>query len=55
MMSLHVRVAKVLLCSSKNGEILLANSNQLYFNNLVKTPCHKTSYRCPYRLNLTSQ
>src|SRR5262249_15015569 len=42
-------------CVSKNGGILLANSNQLYFNHLVKTPCHKMSYRCPYRLNLTSQ
>ena len=40
---------------SKKGGILLANSNQLYFNNLVKTLCHKTSYRCPHRLNLTSQ
>src|SRR5215470_13295674 len=40
---------------SKKGGILLANSNQLYFNNLVKSLCHKTSYRCPHRLNLTSQ
>jgi hypothetical protein len=38
-----------------NGRILLANSNQLYFNNLVKTPCHKTPYRCPHRLSLSSQ
>src|SRR5262249_38575028 len=40
---------------SIHGRILLANSNQLYFNNLVKTPCHKTSCRCPHRLHLTSQ
>ena len=33
----------------------MANSNQLYFNNLVKTLCHKTPYRCPHRLNLSSQ
>src|SRR4029434_2950069 len=38
-----------------NGRILLAHSNQLYFNNLVKTPCHKTPYRCPHRLSLSSQ
>jgi hypothetical protein len=31
------------------------NSNQWYFNNLVKRPCHKTPYRCPHRLNLSSQ
>ena len=43
------------LKSHKREGILLANSNQLYFNNLVKTPWHKTSYRCPHRLNLTSQ
>src|SRR5215217_8066221 len=43
-------------CSCKeNGRILLANSNQWYFNNLVKRPCHKTPYRCPHRLNLSSQ
>src|SRR5215475_433688 len=35
--------------------ILLANSNQWYFNILVKRPCHKTPYRCPRRLNLSSQ
>jgi hypothetical protein len=28
--------------SLKNVRILLANSNQRYFNNLVKRPCHKT-------------
>src|SRR4029450_1268567 len=39
----------------KNGGILLANSNHLYFNKLVKTPCHKTPYRCPHRLSLSSQ
>jgi hypothetical protein len=38
-----------------NGRILLANSNRLYFNNLVKIPCHKTPYRCPHRLSLSSQ
>src|SRR5678816_1850457 len=38
-----------------NGRILLANSNQWYFNKLVKIPCHKTPYRCPHRLNLSSQ
>jgi hypothetical protein len=38
-----------------NGRILLANSNQWYFNNLVKKPCHKTPYRCPHRLSLSSQ
>jgi hypothetical protein len=38
-----------------NGRILLENSNQWYFNNLVKRPCHKTPYRCPHRLNLSSQ
>src|SRR5262245_34393376 len=37
------------------GRILLANSNQRYFNKLVKIPCHKTPYRCPHRLNLSSQ
>src|SRR5215211_7731265 len=40
---------------SKNGRILLANSNQWYFNNLVKIPCHKTPYRCSHRLSLSSQ
>jgi hypothetical protein len=40
---------------ANNGRILLANSNQLYFNNLVKIPCHKTPYRCPHRLSLSSQ
>src|SRR5262249_35563712 len=40
---------------SKIGGILLANSNQWYFNSLVKRPCHKTPYRCPHRLNLSSQ
>src|SRR5262249_28249565 len=35
--------------------ILLANSNQWYFNNLVKNPCHKTHCRCPHRLNLSFQ
>src|SRR5215813_12845037 len=39
----------------QNGRILLANSNQWYFNKLVKIPCHKTPYRCPHRLNLSSQ
>ena len=38
----------------KNLPILLANSNQLYFNSLVKTPCHEMPYRCPHRLNLSS-
>jgi hypothetical protein len=33
----------------------LANSNQWYFNKLVKISCHKTPYRCPHRLNLSSQ
>jgi len=45
----------ILAAGSKTLPILLANSNQLYFNNLVKTLCRKTSYRCPHRLNLTSQ
>ena len=40
---------------SFKGQILLANSNQWYFNKLVKIPCHKTPYRCPHRLNLSSQ
>src|SRR5215216_106166 len=40
---------------SFKGRILLANSNQWYFNSLVKRPCHKTPYRCPHRLNLSSQ
>jgi hypothetical protein len=40
---------------AENGRILLANSNQWYFNNLVKKPCHKTPYRCPHRLNLSFQ
>jgi hypothetical protein len=35
--------------------ILLANPSQWYFNNLVKTSYHKTPYRCPYRLSLSSQ
>jgi len=39
----------------KNARILLANSNQWYFNNLVKKPCHKTHCRCPRRLNLSFQ
>src|SRR5215211_4753426 len=39
----------------KLAKILLANSNQWYFNKLVKIPCHKTPYRCPHRLNLSSQ
>src|SRR5262249_36584780 len=38
-----------------NTRILLANSNQWYFNNLVKKPCHKTHCRCPHRLNLSFQ
>ena len=42
-------------CCLNNGRILLANSNQWYFNKLVKKPCHKTPYRCPHRLNLSSQ
>jgi len=41
--------------SQKPSLILLANSNQWYFNNLVKKPCHKTHCRCPYRLNLSFQ
>ena len=40
---------------SQNPPILLANSNQWYFNNLVKRPCHKTPSRCPHRLNLSFQ
>ena len=40
---------------SQPSLILLANSNQWYFNNLVKKPCHKTPYRCPHRLNLSFQ
>jgi len=39
----------------ENPRILLANSNQWYFNKLVKISCHKTPYRCPHRLNLSSQ
>jgi hypothetical protein len=39
----------------KKGRILLANSNQWYFNSLVKKPCHKTHCRCPHRLNLSFQ
>jgi hypothetical protein len=39
----------------KGTPILLANSNQWYFNKLVKISCHKTPYRCPHRLNLSSQ
>src|SRR5215813_2398429 len=35
--------------------ILLANSNQWYFNSLVKKPCHKTHCRCSHRLNLSFQ
>jgi hypothetical protein len=35
--------------------ILLTNSNQWYFKKLVKMPCHKTPYRCPHRLNLSSR
>src|SRR5262245_46789927 len=38
-----------------NGRILLANSNQWYFNKLVTIPYRKTPYRCPHRLNLSSQ
>src|SRR4029434_8012497 len=41
--------------SHKTRMILLANPNQRYFNNLVKTSYHKTPYRCPYRLSLSSQ
>ena len=33
----------------------MANSNQWYFNKLVKRPCHKTPYRYPHRLNLSFQ
>ena len=33
----------------------MANSNQWYFNNLVKKPCHETHCRCPHRLNLSFQ
>src|SRR5262245_46430669 len=40
---------------SKSSLILLANSNQWYFNNLVKNPCHKTHCWCPHRLNLSFQ
>ena len=43
------------LLVSQNARILLANSNQWYFNNLVKRPCHKTPYRCPHRFNLSFQ
>src|SRR5215471_18398294 len=42
-------------CVSKNGWILLANSNQWHFNNLVKKPCHETHCRCPHRLHLSFQ
>src|SRR5262249_20324506 len=35
------------------ARILLANSNQWYFNNLVKNPCHKTHCRCPHHLKLS--
>jgi hypothetical protein len=45
----------VLWLYTKTARILLANSNQWYFNKLVKIPCHKTPYRCPHRLNLSSQ
>jgi hypothetical protein len=47
-------VVQMIYCTN-NGRILLANSNQRYFNKLVKIPCHKTPYRCPRRLNLSSQ
>ena len=40
---------------NNNVRILLANSNQWYFNSLVKKPCHKTHGRCPHRLNLSFQ
>src|SRR5215468_9974110 len=40
---------------SKPSVILSANSNQWYFNSLVKKPCHKTHCRCPRRLNLSFQ
>jgi hypothetical protein len=40
---------------SKKGEILLANSNRRYFNNLVKKPRHETHCQCAYRLNLSFQ
>ena len=40
---------------SQNPQILLANFNQWYFNNLVKKPRHKTHCRCPHRLNLSFQ
>src|SRR2546428_12660925 len=43
------------LVSRENDRILLANYNPWYFNSLVKTPCRKTPYRCPHRLNLSSQ
>src|SRR5215471_6454423 len=36
-----------------NARILLANSNQWHFNNLVKKPCHEMHYQCPHRLNLS--
>src|SRR5437764_9815474 len=49
------KVRLVICCVSLNHRILLANSNQWYFNKLVKIPCHKTPYRCPHRLNLSSQ
>src|SRR4029450_2051918 len=42
-------------CREGKEPILLANSNQWYFNKLVKIPCHKTPYRCLHRLNLCSQ
>ena len=40
---------------SQNPQILLANFNQWYFNNLVKKPRHKTHCRCPHRLDLSFQ
>src|SRR5215471_11642480 len=39
----------------KKPRILLANSNQWHFNNLVKKPCHETHCRCPHRLHLSFQ
>ncbi len=43
------------LTTFRNIRILLANPNQQDFNNLVETPCLKTPYWRPHRLNLSSQ
>ena len=44
---LHLRPQIEGLVVAKKGGILLANSNQLYFNNLVKTPCHTNVLSVP--------